>query len=304
MKLKNYKNYMENFFEYIISEKGSSKNTLCSYKKDLENFFDEFFDETIESATLKYGSWLSSCGLSNSSIRRKIYSIRQFLLFLVDEDVIKENLAINLKAPKPLKKLPNILNEDDIGKIITFSSKLKTADGIRFYAMIEILYSTGLRISELVTIPFSSVSRGSKKFIIKGKGGKERLVILNEPSIKAIDKYLKIRNSFLSQKQFENNYNKYLFPSNSKEGHITRQRFAQILKETSIKCGLDPNKISPHIIRHAFATHLLRGGADLVSIKNLLGHSDISTTEIYTHLLDDSIKMLLEKHHPLQKIKN
>jgi integrase/recombinase XerD len=187
------------------------------------------------------------------------------------------------------------LSEEEMTALIAVCNALDGAEGARLLAMIELLYATGLRVSELVKLPVSVVMRDQPFLTVKGKGGKERLVPLNGPARVALNAYLAHRPGFLKGES------PFLFPSRGKEGHLTRQRFGQLLKEIALKAGIDPTGISPHVLRHAFATHLLDHGADLRSLQKMLGHADISTTQIYTHVQQDRLKSLVEAHHPLAK---
>jgi integrase/recombinase XerD len=314
MNVKDAYGHLELFYEYILSEKGLSSHTFEAYKRDLDTFCHSFAHQTLKDAVSQYGLWLMEKHFATATMRRKIYALRQFLLFLLDEGHIKENLAHELYAPKAQRTLPIVLKENQVEQLIMCASKDASKEGVRFYAMLELLYGTGMRVSELVSLPLSALRYESHQFILKGKGGKERLVIIGSSARKAMDAYLCVRETFLFTKKEQRNskglissknkenFNPYLFPSKSQQGHITRQRFAQLLKICCLNAGLDPTHLSPHGLRHAFATHLLQRGAHLVSIKNLLGHSDIATTEIYTHLLDDALTHLVETCHPLNRV--
>jgi integrase/recombinase XerD len=202
-----------------------------------------------------------------------------------------------LDAPKLGRPLPKLLSEEEMEKLIEVCRGLDGAEGARLLAMIELLYATGLRVSELVKLPVAVMMRDQPFLTVRGKGGKERLVPLNPPAKAALAIYLGQRSRFLP----EGTSSAFLFPSRGKEGHLTRQRFGQLLKEIGIKAGIAPARISPHVLRHAFATHLLDHGADLRSLQKMLGHADIATTQIYTHVQHGRLKTLVEAHHPLSK---
>lgn len=228
--------------------------------------------------------------LKASSIARKISCLKNFFKFLLNENFIIDNPAANLEAPKREAKIPKFLSEDEILKL------LKAAESdLRLSAMIEILYAAGLRVTELVSLPFVAVQREGNSLrnylIVKGKGSKERIAPLNKAAIKKLLEYLKERKD-----------SAWLFPGHVKGKHLTRQAFHQMLKDLAIKSGLDPVRVHPHVIRHSFATHLLNSGVDLRVLQELLGHSDISTTEIYTHILDSKLRELVFNHHPLGKV--
>jgi integrase/recombinase XerD len=253
-----------------------------------------------------YLAYLKHSALSSSTIMRKLSSLKQFFKFLFDEKIIKDNPAILLEAPKAIKALPTVLSEEEVTALLASAREDTSAEGVRLTAMLELLYATGIRVSELVGLKLSNLEweRGQSSKIlqpfmyIEGKGSKERMVVFNDQTLEALNKYLAIRDHFYQGKN-----NLWLFPSTSKEGYITRQRFAQLLKELAMHANIDTGKVSPHILRHSFASHLLEGGADLRVIQELLGHSDISTTQIYTHVQQGKLRALLEQHHPLAKKK-
>ncbi len=300
--------YLENFLEMLSAERNVSKNTLLSYKVDLEYFlkFLKGKNSSLEGCDNKmFSSYLISLSenhLSSKSIRRKISSLRQFFQFLANEKIIQNNLTIDLEMPKKEQSLPKALAQDDVMKLINTSYLDKSVEGLRLTAMLEILYSTGLRITELVTLKMQSLQKTSTSLeqfmIVKGKGGKERLVILNDQAVEALKEYLKVRLNIFKK----NITTDWLFPSLEKSGkvtHFTRQRFGQLLKELAIDAGTDPKKLSPHKIRHSFASHMLENGANLRVVQELLGHCDISSTQIYTKVLSENAKKLVFEKHPL-----
>ena len=260
----------------------------------------------IDASTSDIRNWisaLSKTGIASSSLARKITAVKQLYNFLFEENLIKLNPAKTIENPRLGRPLPKVLSEENITRLLDFiknktkDKKLTDSKKIklqRLLCQVEILYATGFRVSELIGLTINQVLGEDLFITIKGKGGKERLVPLTELAKKEILEYLDM------VKMSKNiNLSHYLFPSGSKSGHITRQRFAQDLKAVSIEAGLNPKLISPHVIRHAFASHLLSGGADLRVVQQMLGHSDISTTQIYTHILDDRLKSLVIEHHPL-----
>lgn len=302
-----YKIHLESFLEMIAVERNASKNTIISYKNDLESFIGfckivgiEFKDVGTDEIR-NYITYMSKQQYEPRTIARKISALRQFYSFLYIENVISDNPAINIDLPKIGTSLPGVLSEAEILLLVEESYKDLTPEGLRLVAMLEILYASGLRVSELVTLKISDVQARHENvqpyIIVKGKGNKERMVVIHQKAVAAIKSYL-LELSHLTNNKDE----KWLFPSKiAKEGHVTRQYFAKLLKKLGLACGVAPAKLSPHKIRHSFATHLLNHGADLRTIQELLGHKDISTTQIYTHVSNDKLKAVVEDFHPLSK---
>ncbi|WPX95964.1 site-specific tyrosine recombinase XerD [Candidatus Bandiella euplotis] len=310
MRRNNYKkNYLEYFIEMLVAERGATQNTMVSYKKDIEDLYNHLevqnkeLNEVTNSVLTNFISELSKKGLGAKTVGRKISTYRQFFAFLISEGFMEHNPALNLIMPKKLQSIPRPLSENTLQKLIEVSTQDNSKEGIRTNAMLEILYSTGMRISELVTLEMKSlenfsVDSNTNFLIIKGKGNKERAVILNEFSTIALKKYLETKKLFLKDGAKAN----WLFPSYAKDGritHITRQRFGQILKELAKIAGVEHSDVSPHKIRHSFATHMLQNGANLRVVQELLGHSDISSTQIYTHVSDKRARKLLLDKHPI-----
>ena len=298
--------HLSSFLEMLSSERGATQNTLDAYTRDLNDFmsFLASRDRTLESTDAKiiqaYLHKISEDGLAPASRARRLSSIRQLFKFLNTEAVINLDPASGLTGPKRQRPLPKTLSVAEVDRLLDVSAK--RSDGqegralfraLRSHALLELLYATGMRVTELVSLP-RSVLRGDKRvFTIKGKGGRERLVPLNPSARDALDRYLSVAG------RFDNS--PWLFPSKAADGHVTRQAFAGDLKDVAEAAGLDPDRISPHVLRHAFASHLLDRGADLRAVQQLLGHADISTTEIYTHVLEERLKKLVAEHHPLAK---
>ena len=301
----NYNLLVENFLEVLASEKGLSKNTLYSYKIDLDQFINFIKKKNIKTREFKdkdikeFISTFKNKGYEKSTVSRKISSLTHFFNFLLDEKEIEINPLSNFEIPKQKKKLPIILSNKHIDKILEFTRQDQSATGIRLYTMIEILYATGIRISELVEMKLSSIYEDKNFLLVSGKGNKERLVPISKNTRETLDKYLTIRSHFISKKI----KSIWLFPSKqSSVGHITRQRFNQLLNELNLRADLGIKNISPHKLRHAFATHLLENGMDLRSLQQILGHADISTTQIYTHVLKERLKEIIKDNHPLSKV--
>ncbi|MDG2417113.1 MAG: site-specific tyrosine recombinase XerD [Pelagibacterales bacterium] len=296
---------LENFLEVLASEKGLAVNTRISYKNDIHQFlvFLEKNKKKINEITSidieKFISKFTTQGLEKSTISRKMSALSHFFIFLLEEDIIKSNPIHELDLPKQIKKLPKILSVDQVDKLIKSSREDESLNGIRLNTMIEILYATGIRVSELVEMKLSAMYAEKNFLLVQGKGNKERLVPVSENTEDKIKDYLKIRSKFINN----DTESKWLFPSKqSSKGHITRQRFNQLLQTLCVRVNLNNIRISPHKLRHAFATHLLANGVDLRSLQQMLGHSDISTTQIYTHVLKDRLKKLVSDNHPLSKI--
>lgn len=318
--------YIENFLNNLLAEKGSAKNTIISYKKDLEELFDFLKDIKIEEITTKdlkkYLEFLYKNGVATSTMARHISAIKQFFNFLQLENIITENPASLLDHPKIQAHIPEILTEKEIEKLLDTAKKDKSNYGIQLYTMLELLYATGLRISELVEMKISDIQKKYRNdglytiddfLIINGKGNKERLIPINKTAKDALIKYINLRESLLNGKKSEwlwttmatfskdKKDTKVVF---KKDNHIARQIFALNLKQLAIESNINPEKVHPHILRHSFASHILQRGADLRVVQELLGHSDISTTQIYTHIADEKLKKIVNELHPLAKDEN
>jgi integrase/recombinase XerD len=300
-------NYIEIFLESMSAEKGRGLNTIESYGRDLRQAEDAIGDLAIATAAdlQNFLKKLSKNGISSNSLARKASAIRGFYKFLMLEKIISKNPAASLELPKREKKLPSVLSREEIDLLISSSDDFKTS--VRLRAMLEIMYASGLRVSELCEMPMTAILDG--RLLIRGKGNKERIIPMHAEAADALDKYMKIREHFLSRKSNAgspmsmNNaaQSKYVFPSGGASGHITRDAFFKLIKKCAMLAGIDPNKVSPHKLRHSFASHLLAGGANLRAIQMMLGHEDISTTQIYTHVLPEKLKNEVFDHHPLAK---
>ena len=288
---------IEKFSEMLVAEYGASPNTIAAYQrdlKDLENFLKEKQITLLQANTqdLKdYLSFLTEHHYALKTQSRHLSSIREFYRFLYSEGTIKKNPTDYLEAPKTRKSLPKYLSEEDIATLIQSAKSVS----LRLQTLLEVLYATGMRVSELVGLPVDAVMKEKKHLYVIGKGRKERIVPLNDLAYESLSKW---------QIQREITYpradkNKWLFPAKSKSGHLTRGGFFKELKKLALDIGLDPTKVSPHVFRHSFASHLIAHDADLRSVQQLLGHADIATTEIYTHILPNRLKKVIEKSHPL-----
>ena len=302
-----YSNLIENFLEMLGSERAASINTIQAYRLDLEALKEFVIPKDITEIMLadcrSYIKYLQQQGYSSKSVNRKISSMKQFYQFLLSEEIIKENPTIELDLYKQSKNLPKMLEIGEIDKLFAYLEKEDTAESIRLACMLSILYSAGLRVSELVSLklPNFEINKSgiAPIFTVIGKGNKERVCILNEKAQYLMQRYLSIREFFLPK--INNKYCVWLFPSSSSQGFMTRNRFGQLLKELALKAGIDPDSISPHVLRHSFASHLLSNGADLRSIQELLGHSSIATTQIYTHLENGKLRQVIDTYHPLSR---
>ncbi|MDR0726759.1 MAG: site-specific tyrosine recombinase XerD [Rickettsiales bacterium] len=283
-------NCIEIFLEALSAEKGRSAKTLESYGSDLiqaQNHLGDLTDVTASALQ----SYLASLPDKPTSVSRKASALRGFYKFLMLEKIIKVNPSMGLELPKRQKTLPKFLSIEEIDLLISSTGDIKNS--IRLRAMIELLYASGLRVSELCELPVTAVL--GDKLLIHGKGAKERLVPMHESAQNALYKWLEISQTDTPKTKGV----KYVFPSNSQTGHITRDGFFKILKKCAVLAGIDPHRVSPHVLRHSFASHLLAGGANLRAIQTMLGHEDISTTQIYTHVLPDKLRDTVEHHHPL-----
>lgn len=303
--------FLEQFLEMMLAERGTAKNSLYAYRRDMLDFAEYLTTNRIYSVTevksedvRSFIRSLSSKKISPRSIARKISSIRSYYHFLITENITKENPALLIDIPKYRVALPSILSIEDIKQLLNSCITDKSPEGIRLFAMIHLLYASGLRVTELVSLKLTNLSIDklsgtiNNYITVVGKRSKERIVIINKQALDAIAKYLPYRTLFMQNKEGS----PYVFPSKSAFGYMTRQNFALLLKQVAITSGIDPEKISPHVLRHSFASHLLSGGADLRVIQELLGHTDIATTQIYTHLDTKHLKETIEQFHPLSNL--
>lgn len=293
-------NYIEDFLDMMSAEAGSSVNTVLSYRLDLEQFAEWCNADFAKVATTdiaNYMTWLKQRHYAVKSVLRKISVLRDFFKFLYSEKVISANPMLKIMAPKSEKTLPKFLTPQEVNLLM---NKAKQKNGIRarrMAVMLELMYACGLRVSELTGLPENCINFDKKQILVRGKGSKERLIPVADQTLKAIISYLQEREKFIRGRR-----SIWLFPSaQSKQGHITRDGFAKDLKNLAIECGISPTKVSPHVLRHSFATHLLHNGADLRSVQKMLGHEDIATTEIYTHIIPEDLIGVVATNHPLSR---
>ncbi len=293
----------EAFLEMLKAERGASVNTEAAYAADLRNLFAFIARRkqgplTVDAEALRaYLKSLDYVGMTPRTVARRLSVIRQFFRFLLAERLREDDPSSTLDSPKLGRPLPKVLSREEVDRLIEATRSKGGADGGRMATLLEILYATGLRVSELVTLPLSAVERDPTVLVVRGKGAKERLVPVSDPARLAIAAWLRVRDGALE----DGEVSRFLFPSRGRTGHLTRQRFAQLLKEAALAANIDPARVSPHVLRHAFASHLLEGGADLRSVQLMLGHADIATTQIYTHVLDDKLRKLVQEKHPLAR---
>jgi integrase/recombinase XerD len=302
------------FLDMLAAEQGAGDNTLDAYRRDLADF-SEFiapsgrgFADVETQALRDYLADLDGRGFKSSSVARRLSAMRHLFRFLLNERIRSDDPAAILSGPKRGRALPKILSIPDVDRLLARAKALTEAPDAsalqrlraqRLYCLLEVLYATGLRVSELVALPRSASRRDARMIVVRGKGNKERLVPLNEASRQAMADYLAAIEVLEPEKKKNAANSKWLFPSFGESGHLTRQHFARDLKELAVSAGLAARVISPHVLRHAFASHLLHNGADLRIVQTLLGHTDISTTQIYTHVVEERLKSLVRDLHPL-----
>jgi len=300
--------HIEAFLEMMSAERGAAMNTLSSYERDLEDMHSflatrKSTPSSAQSGDLSaYLGHLGKQGFAASSQARRLSAMRQFYKFLYAEGLRTDDPTSILDAPKKGRSLPKIMTEADVTRLLSLAMEEAAQPGpdqisrARMLALLELLYATGMRVSELVSLPAKVLDQEGRFLMVRGKGNKERLVPLSRSAIAAMKVYGEMRSS--REKDAESIW---LFPSSSKEGYLPRQVFARDLKGLAARAGLKTAAISPHVMRHAFASHLLANGADLRVVQELLGHSDISTTQIYTHVLEERLRQTVQTHHPLAK---
>lgn len=294
---------LEPFLEMLAAERGAAQATIAAYRNDIvdaarcvkRGAFEEATSEDLRG----YVARLARRGIAPRSVARKLSALRQFFRFLVLERVRNDDPTTQLDGPRLGRPLPKALGQTEVSALLGAARARPDADGVRLVCLLELLYGSGLRVSELVGLPLAA-ARGDKRFLlIRGKGDKERLVPVSPPARAALDAYLAERNRYLKAGA----ESRYLFPSRGGTGHLTRERCAQLLKQLALETGLDPKRLSPHVLRHAFASHLVDRGADLRTVQEMLGHADIATTQIYTHVMGDRLQKLVATHHPLARKK-
>jgi integrase/recombinase XerD len=308
---------IESFLDMMSAERGASPNTLAAYRRDLLDFTADTAraGSDLKRATREHVrahlKKLSAAALKASSQARKLSALRRFFAFLYSDGIRGDDPCGSVASPKLSRPLPKVLSQDEALSLIDAARArvVKAADdegaaaeAIRLLCIVELFYASGLRVSELVMLPFAAVRAGPRSVVVKGKGGRERLAPIGGEARVVLDQYLRVRDHFMPKGRVLP-AQRFLFPSRGAEGHLTRRRCHQMLKELAVEAGIDPEKLSPHVLRHAFATHLVEGGADLRTVQTLLGHADIATTQIYTHVAQDRLKKTVESAHPLARRK-
>lgn len=279
-------NYIDIFLESLSAERGRSQRTLASYASDLRHADENLPNGLLGATAADVQNYLSKLPERATSIARHASALRGYYKFLMLEKIISENPAANLELPKRKRALPKFLSVQEIELLISSAGDIHNTARLR--AMLELVYASGLRVSELCELPMTA--NLGDKLLIHGKGAKERIVPMHERAQHALAKWLELRGDDKS---------KYVFPGRGKSGHITRDGFFKLLKKCAVLAGIEPSRVSPHVLRHSFASHLLAGGANLRAIQTMLGHEDISTTQIYTHVLPDKLRETVVSHHPL-----
>lgn len=298
--------HAESFLEMQAAERGAAANTLDAYSRDLEDLEEFLARRKMTALTADDGAirdWLAqqvALGMAARTQARRLSCIRQFYLFLFAEGLRSDDPTTNVDSPRLGRPLPKYLSEEEVRKLLSAARSLEGEDAILMTALLETLYATGMRVSELVSLPAGAVARDPSVLIIRGKGGKERMVPLSDPAREALSAWRSVRDAA----QPKGKPSRWLFPSHGASGHLSRSGFAKMLGRSAVSAGIDPTRVSPHVLRHSFASHLLAGGADLRSVQQMLGHADIATTEIYTHVLDERRVRLVTRHHPLSGIRN
>ncbi len=297
---------LERFLETMAAERAAAVNTLEAYRRDLTDCHAGLKRRGVSFTTAQradleaYFSRLEAQGMAASTAARRRSALRQFYHFLLSERVREDDPMRDIAAPRRKRSLPRYLEEEEVTRLLRVAARQAEEEGsfaaLRLHCLLEMLYATGLRVSELVGLPHPLSRPHPRLVLIRGKGGRERLVPMNDRAEAALGAYLRCRGEHP-----DHGSSRFLFPSRGRSGHLTRQRFAQQLKELALRAGLPPARLSPHVLRHAFATHLLAHGADLRSLQKMLGHADISTTQIYTHIGQQWLNDLVAGHHPLAR---
>ncbi|MBI4185367.1 MAG: site-specific tyrosine recombinase XerD [Proteobacteria bacterium] len=294
---------LDAFLELLVAERGAAANTVTAYRRDLDDFAAFLarrglgLTEARADDVRDYLGRLARERLSPRTGARRLSALRQFHRFLLAEGVRADDPSAQVDGPRRGRALPKYLGEGEVSALIAAARRKPGREGLRLSALLELLYATGLRVSELVGLPRSALARGGEVLIVRGKGAKERLVPLSVPAREAVAAWLRLR----AGEGTDGARSPWLFPSRSAAGHLTRQWVTRMLKELAAAAGIDPARVSPHVVRHSFASHLIAHGADLRSVQQMLGHADIATTQIYTHVLEDRLRALVGEHHPLAR---
>ncbi len=306
------------FLDMLTTERGAAMNTRQAYWRDLADvslYLRSEKNTDIDKATTedlkaylthlsqkKHTKGVNDGNIAVRTIARRLSALRQFYRFMISEEARTEDPTSTIESPKQGRTLPKTLSESEVDQLINTAASSNSAENVRLVCLLEMLYATGLRVSELVGLPMSAIGEGSQFVMVAGKAGRERMVPLSDKAREALNNYLDMRDQHIGEDDQRALQEKFLFPSRtSGSGHLTRQRFAQLLKDLARAAKVDESRVSPHVLRHAFATHLLSNGADLRAVQKMLGHADIATTQIYTHVLGDKLEATVTEKHPLSK---
>lgn len=294
---------IENFLDMLLAERNAAQNTRLAYGRDLSHVAHYLARKKINLADANEDDlrdYLHSLGaIAPRTQARRLSALRQFFRFLCSEHQRQDDPTRNIDAPRLGRSLPKYLTEDEVSHLFYAIGTKKNHDVVRLKALLELLYAAGLRVTELVSLPLAAIQFDRAMVLVKGKGGKERVVPLGDPALRALKSWLSYRKETLDK---SNCRSAFLFPSRDGTKHLTRQRFFQMIKQLALEADLDPARLSPHVLRHAFATHLLEHGADLRSVQTMLGHADIATTQIYTYVATDRLTKTVQDHHPLGRL--
>lgn len=309
---------VDSFLDMLTTERGAAMNTRHAYWRDLADvslYLRNKRNTDVNKATtedlkaylkdLAEKTHIKGANKSKIAVRtvaRRLSALRQFYRYMVSENSRQDDPTSTIESPKQGRTLPKTLSESEVSQLIKTAATAGGAESTRLVCLLEMLYATGLRVSELVGLPLSALGDGNQFVVIAGKAGRERMVPLSDPAQRALRKYMDLRKQFIGSDEQKARQEKWVFPSRTSDsGHLTRQRFAQLLKDLARAAQIDEDRVSPHILRHAFATHLLSNGADLRSVQKMLGHADIATTQIYTHLMGEKLQKTVKDKHPLSK---
>jgi integrase/recombinase XerD len=299
---------IEAFLDTLRAERGAADNTIDAYRRDLEDACEYLhplgraLTEAFEADLRGYIRDLDARGMSAATVARRLSAMRRFYRFLLAEGERSDDPTSRLDGPSLHRDPPDVLSREEVARLIEAAKTGSEPADLRTVCLVELLYGAGLRVSECCTLPVSALPvRGSGVLVVRGKGDKERIAPLGQPALEALAAYMAVREQFLPKSATRRLAERFVFPSRGASGCLTRRRLAQLLEELALKAGLEPGRVSPHALRHAFATHLLSGGADLRAVQLLLGHADISTTQIYTHVVADELRDLLETAHPMAR---
>jgi integrase/recombinase XerD len=294
--------HVEAFLEMLAAERGAARLTIAAYRNDLDDLARVVGGDVARADTedlRRYLAALARAGTGARTAARRLSAFRQFFRFLVTDGVRRDDPTQAIDGPRLPRSLPKHLEESEVGALIAQARGEEGPEAARLLCIVEMLYGAGLRVSELVALPLAAAKSDRPYLIIRGKGDKERLVPLGEPALAALAAYLEQRWHFLR----DGKASRFLFPSRGRDGHLTRERCGQMLKKLALAAKLDPARLSPHVLRHAFASHLVEHGADLRSVQEMLGHADIATTQIYTHVQSARLQRLVAENHPLARKK-